>query len=97
MLKPHADVAQVFQLNMLYQPLKNYTIHLGPKESQDLDAQNGAVLVPEANSKVFLHWLTDKGNIRSTYTMTYATRVESKLKVINGLDSKTSIYVIQLD
>jgi hypothetical protein len=96
MPRPHADVAQVFQLKMLYQPLKNHVIQLGPKESQDLDAQNGAVLVPNPNSKVFLHWLTDKGNIRSTYTMTYATRVEGKLKLINGLDATTSIHVIQL-
>ena len=96
MLKLVAVVEVPFRCNMLYQPLKNYLIQLGPKESQDLDTQNGAVLVPDANSKVFLHWLTDKGNIRSTYTMTYATRVEGKLKVINGLDATASIHVIQL-
>lgn len=91
-------VAEVLsRCNMLYQPLKNHTIQLGPKESKDLDAQNGTVLVPNPNSKVFLHWLTDKGNIRSTYTMTYATRVEGKLKLINGLDATTSIHVIHLD
>jgi hypothetical protein len=96
MLKPHAGVAVLSRCNVLYQPLKNYTIKLDPKETKDLDAQTGAILIPSPNSKIFLHWLTDKGNIRSTYTMTYATRVEGKLKVINGLDATTSIHVIQL-
>jgi hypothetical protein len=81
---------------MLYQALKNHFITINPKESQDLDAQNGVVLVPQSGAKVFLHWLTDSGKIRSTYTMTYATRVEGKVKLINGLDTQTSIHVIQL-
>ena len=85
-----------FQRNMLYQPLKNYSIQLGPKDSTELDAQNGVVLVPQSGAKVFLHWLTDSGKIRSTYTMTYATRVEGKVKLINGIDTQTAIHVIQL-
>ena len=91
-----AGAVVLFQCNMLYQPLKNHTIQLGPKESKELDAQLGVVLVPQSNAKVFLHWLTDSGKMRSTYTMTYATRVEGKLKLINGLDATTSIHVIQL-
>jgi hypothetical protein len=82
---------------MLYRPLKHHVINLDPKGSTELDAQNGAVLVPNSNSKIFLHWLTDSGKIRSTYTMTYATRVEGKLKLINGLDATASIQVIHLD
>jgi hypothetical protein len=89
-------VVVLFQRNMLYQALKNHFITIDPKESQDLDAQNGVVLVPQSGAKVFLHWLTDSGKIRSTYTMTYATRVEGKVKLINGLDTQTSIHVIQL-
>jgi hypothetical protein len=81
---------------MLYQPLKNHTIQLGPKDSTELDAQNGVVLVPQSNAKIFLHWLTDSGKMRSTYTMTYATRVEGKVKLINGLDIQTTVHVIQL-
>ena len=96
MLKPHADVAVPFRCNMLYQALKNYLITIGPKDSTELDAQNGVVLVPQSGSKVFLHWLTDSGKIRSTYTMTYATRVEGKVKLINGFDVQTTVHVIQL-
>jgi hypothetical protein len=96
MLKPHADVAAPFRCSMLYQALKNYFITIDPKDSTELDAQNGVVLVPHSGSKVFLHWLTDSGKIRSTHTMTYATRVEGKVKLINGLDIQTSIHVIQL-
>jgi hypothetical protein len=96
MLKLPADAVALSRCNMLYQPLKNYFIQLGPKETKDLDAGGGVVLVPQSTSKIFLHWLTDSGKIRSTYTMTYATRVEGKLKVINGLDTATDIHVIQL-
>jgi hypothetical protein len=96
MPRPPAGAVVLFQLNMLYQALKNCFITLGPKESQDLDAQTGVVLVPQSGAKVFLHWFTDSGKIRSTHTMTYATRVEGKVKLINGLDVQTTVHVIQL-
>ena len=82
---------------MLYQALKNNFITLGPQDSIELDAQNGVVLVPQSGSKIYLHWLTESGKMRSTYTMTYTTRIEGKVKIINGLNSQTSIHVIQLD
>jgi hypothetical protein len=82
---------------MLYRSLKNNTINLDSKEAIDFDANTGVVFVPQNGSKIFLHWFTAKGNLRSTYTMTYPTWVEGKLKIINGLDATTSIHVIQLD
>jgi hypothetical protein len=82
---------------MLYRALKYTIINLDPNATAELDAQNGVVLVPNPNSKIFLHWLTDSGKMRSTYTMTYATRVEGKLKLINGLNTTTSVQVIHLD
>ena len=82
---------------MLYRSLKNNTINLDSKQTTEFDAQTGVVLVPQQGSKIFLHWFTSKGNIRSTFTMTYPTWVEGKLKIINGLDAATSIHVIQLD
>ncbi len=81
---------------MLYQALKHKNINLGPKNSQELDAGLGVVLVPQPDSKIFLHWLTDSGKLRQTYTMTFPTKVEGKLKLINGLDSPVSIQVIQV-
>jgi hypothetical protein len=82
---------------MLYRALKYTIINLDPSATAELDAQTGVVLVPNPNSKIFLHWLTDSGKMRSTYTMTYATRVEGKLKLINGLNATTSVQVIHLD
>jgi outer membrane receptor for monomeric catechols len=82
---------------MLYRALKTIMIQLGPKESQDFDAQTGVVFVPQPNSKIYLHWLTESGKLRQTYTMTFATQAEGKLKLINGLDNPTSIQVIQVD
>jgi hypothetical protein len=82
---------------MLHRALKNTVINLNSKESVDFDASTGVVFVPQQGSKIFLHWMTDKGNIRSTYTMTYATWVEGKVKLINGLDVQTTVHVIQLD
>ena len=82
---------------MLYRALKNTVIHLAPNETADFDAGTGVVFVPQEGAKIFLHWLTDRGNMRSTYTMTYATRVEGKLKIINGSNTAVKLHVIQLD
>jgi len=82
---------------MLYRSLKNNTINLDSKQTIEFDAESGVVFVPQQGSKIFLHWFTSKGNIRSTFTMTYPTWVEGKLKLINGLDATTSVHVIHLD
>jgi hypothetical protein len=82
---------------MLYQALKNNTINLGNKETVEFDAGAGVVFVPQPNSKIYLHWLTDSGKMRQTYTMTFDTKVTGKLKIINGLDNPTSIHVIHID
>jgi len=82
---------------MLYRALKTNIIRLGSKESKDFDAQSGVVFVPQSDSKIFLHWLTDSGKLRQTYTMTYPTRVEGTVRVINALEKSTQIQVIHLD
>ena len=82
---------------MLYQALKNNTINLASKETVEFDAGEGVVFVPQLNSKIYLHWLTDSGKMRQTYTMTFDTKVVGKLKIINGLDNPTSIHVIHFD
>jgi hypothetical protein len=82
---------------MLHRALKNTVISLSGKETLEFDAGTGVVFVPQQGSKIFLHWLTSKGSIRSTFTMTYPTWVEGKLKLINGLDAPTTVHVIQLD
>jgi hypothetical protein len=79
---------------MLFKQLHVNTIELGSRAVLDQNFGEGAILVPSPNSKVFLHWLTDKGNIRSTFTMTYATKVEGKVRLTNGLDKEVVIQVL---
>jgi hypothetical protein len=79
---------------MLYKQLTTKQIQLVGNAVLDYDFGEEAILVPSPNCKVFLHWLTDKGNIRSTFTMTYATRVEGKVRLTNGLDKEVVIQVL---
>ena len=70
-------------------------IKIGPKDQIEQDfGEDGAILIPGARAKAYLHWLTDKGNIRSTFTMTYATKVVSKVRIINALDEDLVIQVL---
>jgi len=81
---------------MLYQALKPYSILLESTETRDLDTGTGLVLIPEDNSKVFLHWLNgDK--LRATYTMTAATRVYERVRLINASNRTIEIKVINFD
>ena len=80
---------------MLYKQVHVDTIKLAPKAQTEQDfGEDGAILLPSANSKIFLHWLTDKGNVKSTFTMTYATKVVSKVRIINALDEDLAIQVL---
>ena len=81
---------------MNYKSLRNYFIKLGPREEVELEAGPGAILIPPPNSKVFLHWLNDKGKLVSTYTLQYSTLVYNSIKIINGSTEKISIHVIEL-
>ena len=80
---------------MLYKQLETKWIKLEPRQSVEYDAGEGAILIPPDRSKVFLHWLTDKGNVKTTFTMMYATLVSGKLKVINGSDHHLDIRLIE--
>lgn len=78
----------------LYKQLHTNNIQLGARSVLDYDFGEAAILVPSPKCKVFLHWLTDKGAIRSTFTMTYATKVEGKVRLTNGLDTNVDILVL---
>ena len=82
------------ELKMLYKQLGTNWIKLDVKESIEFNAGEGAILIPPADSKVFLHWLTDKGNVKATFTMICATLVTGKIKVINGSPNHLDIRVI---
>ena len=80
---------------MLYKQLDTKWIKLDPKQSVEYDAGEGAILVSPNDGKVFLHWLTDKGNVKATFTMICATLVNGKIKVINGTDHHLDIRVLE--
>lgn len=82
---------------MNYKPLKNQYIKLGATGQIDFDAGTGIVLIPPADTKVFLHWSNENGKMIATYTMNYATLVQNKLKIINGSDKAISIHTIDIN
>jgi hypothetical protein len=79
---------------MRYQALQHKTLKLESKAQIDYDARDGAYLVPDENSKVFLHWKNDSGKILATYTMTFPTKIEGKVTLINALDRTVQIRAI---
>lgn len=81
---------------MLYQPIKTHSILLETNETREMDAGSGLLLIPEDNSKVFLHWLNgDK--LRATYTMTKATKVCERVQLINASNRIIEIKIVDLD
>jgi hypothetical protein len=82
---------------MLYKQLQPKPIHLGPKATVEFDAGEGTIMVPAPNAKIYVHWLTEKGAIRSTFTMQYATKIWGKCRLINSADSQIDVLTIDSD
>lgn len=79
----------------LFKQLHIDTIKLGSRAQIEKDfGDEGAILIPNGKAKIFVHWMTDKGNIRSTWTMTYASKITGKVRLINGLDNEIGIQVL---
>ena len=81
---------------MRYTALKHQTLKLEAKAQLDFNANEGVVLVPESDSKVFIHWLNDNNKLLATYTMTFPTQIVGQVKLINALDKQTQIKVIEI-
>jgi hypothetical protein len=81
---------------MRYKALKHQTLKLEAKAQLDFNANEGVVLVPETDSKVFIHWLNDNNKLLATYTMTFPTQIVGQVKLINALDKQTQIKVIEI-
>ena len=79
---------------MRYQALHHKTLKLESKAELDYDAGQGTTLVPDENSKVFVHWKNDSGKLVATYTMTFPTRIEGKCTLINALTNPVQIRAI---
>ena len=82
---------------MNYKALKNQHIKIGARGQIEFDAGTGTVLIPPTDAKVYLHWNNDNGKLISTYTLTYSTLVQNKLKIINGSDKAISIHAIDIN
>ena len=80
---------------MLYQALKPYSLLLEASETRDLDAGVGLVLIPEDNAKVFLHWLNGE-KLRASYTMSRATKVYERVRLINASNRTIEIKVVDI-
>lgn len=76
-----------------YRPLKNSWITV-KGETEYTAGSNGSILIPSENSKIFLHWTNENGKLVSTYTLTYATLVQNKLKIVSKESAR--IQVIDL-
>jgi hypothetical protein len=80
---------------MKYFALKHKTITLDGKGQFEIDVgEDSIILIPEEGSKIYLHWKTDAGKLTTTYTMTFPTKVEGKLTMINALDKPAIVKTI---
>ena len=79
---------------MNYKLLKNRNIKVTTKEELEFDAGEGVVLVPPADSKIYIHWLNDKGKTVSTFTLAYSSLIKNKCKIING--GKTDVLILAI-
>lgn len=80
---------------MLYTELHNKPIKLPKKGTVEIDAGEGAILVPLDNGKIFLHWVNDKGQINNTHQLRFSTKVTKKLRLVNG--ESRDLQVMQID
>ena len=79
---------------MLYRALQSQQLSLNPQEHRSFDSGSGVIMIP--SNKIYVHWLTDKDNIRATYTMTNPTEIKGKVKLINSTDNLANVHVIKL-
>jgi hypothetical protein len=81
---------------MLYRVITSQIIKLKAKETRSYDAGTGVIMIPENNSKIYLHWYTDANKLRSTLTLNQPSEVYECVTIINGSDTPTSIQVIKI-
>jgi hypothetical protein len=81
---------------MLYKELANKHIKLPSKGQIEIDAGDGVILVPLNEGKVFLNWLNDKGQMISTHTLRFSTRVERRIRIINAESKEITLLQISL-
>ena len=81
---------------MLYKLLAPFIILLERTESREIDISEEVILLPEDNSKVYVHWIADNGKIQSTYTMTGPTKIQGKVNLTNASHRVIEIKIIDI-
>ena len=79
---------------MLYKELANKHIKIPNKGQVEIDAEDGVILVPLSNDKIYLNWLNDKGLAIATHTLRFSTHVSKKVRIINP--ENTEITILQI-
>lgn len=79
---------------MKYKALKNQFIKLDTE--QFFDANDGVVMIPEPNKKVYIHWYNDNDKMIATYTLQFSSLITGKVKLINAQQEQIQIHCIQL-
>ena len=82
--------------SMRYRALKNNYIKLDANKDTLLDAGDGVILIPEKDSKVYVHWLSNSGKITTTCTVDYATLVTQTVKLINAQNTPIRVHCIEI-
>jgi hypothetical protein len=81
---------------MLFKDLSEDRIELQPKSKIELDADQGILLVPTDNSKIFIHWTNDKNKVVATHTMKSAILVTQKLQLSNPNDHTVTMVKLAI-
>jgi hypothetical protein len=91
----HVTIFKIIN-SMRYKALKNNYIKLEANKETFLDAGEGIILIPESNTKIYVHWLNDSGKITTTCTVDYATLVTQKVKLINAQNKEIRVHCIEI-
>ena len=81
---------------MLYQSLKSTPMRLEGRAVLQWECGKGVVLMPQNECKLFAHWHTEKGKLRSTYTITSPTQIEGLVQLTNALETEALFQIVHL-
>jgi len=79
-----------------YRPLDTVQLTVPAHGQQMIDAGQGTVLIPKQDSPLFLHWINDKGNTITTYTMVSAVLAFDQVKIINPHAESIALDTVRL-
>jgi hypothetical protein len=81
---------------MLFKELEQQIIELPAKSKLDIDAQDGVLLVPTNNDKIYVYWINEKEKIIASHTLTKPTLVTKNIQLSNPKDTDTTLIKLVL-